>query len=74
MSINNNDEVTALLRLDAAVRVLKYTLQLHPQNKDPRTDQKAYTEVFDSLTAIDKIRGDDYHFDDEAAFKEVMSK
>ncbi len=69
----SNDEIIALDRLYVAVRVLRYTLQIPPAKKDPRTDQKAYTEVFTALSEIDKDR-EGQLFDDEAAFKELMSK
>lgn len=70
--INNNDELHALLRLDAAVRVLQYVKEYCPgDDLGAGGIALATLEMYAAIKQIDRIRG--CIFDAKAAYQELVS-
>lgn len=71
MSINNNDEVSALLRLEAAVRVRNYVKEYSVgDDLGIRAEVLAITEANKALNELEKIRGS--KFDAKASYEEMF--
>lgn len=73
MTINNNEELEALLRLEAAVRVRNYVKANSTGNDLGMSDEAVVVVKINMvLEELNAIRG--YDFNDEAAYNELMSQ